>query len=271
MTATFVGRKRRGAVAAPMMAAGLCAALLGMAAPAVAEAVPKPVEGHIESLLLEDAAQCESNSVTIDISDDLPAGIDPSGYKFTIRKVNDVDVTTEEGRQKARDMSITEAGKPPYGLEETATTGAEGTVVFSDLPPGMYLVVGKKPEGAAYEGYDPIPFTILLPTGGIDADGNLTGWNCDTELERKLEDPTAPKPTTPPTGPSKPSTTTTTTTTSTKPGQPPTSKTSAPGPGGGGGGGNLATTGVSVLGALVVAAGMIAAGVALRRRNSNDS
>ncbi|MFD5868268.1 hypothetical protein ACFWGD_06605 [Corynebacterium sp. NPDC060344] len=274
-----------GRLATATVAAGLAATMLGFGTPAAAAPLKQPVEGYVEGLVLEDIAEaCEQNSVTINIKKDLPADLSAAGYTFSIYRVQGIDVTTEAGREEGRGLSVVEAGKrTDPKADATRTTGEEGTVVFEGLPTGMYLVAGRAPEGERYKGYSPIPFTIFLPTGGVDADGDATGWVCDTDLERKLEDPDKPPPSTPGTPPSTPGTPPTSTPgkppttkpgtppTKTTPGQPPTTKTTpgAPGPSGGGGGG-LPLTGVSVIGALVIAAGMVAAGIALRRRSATD-
>lgn len=94
---------KAGKIATATMAAGFAAAMLGFGVPAAAATLDEPVEGHIQGLLLDEIAEvCATNSVKINIKNDLPAGVNPAGYKFSIYRVNGIDVTTEEGREEGK-------------------------------------------------------------------------------------------------------------------------------------------------------------------------
>ena len=207
--------------------------------------------------------------------DDVQGGQKPpavAGATFTLSRVGGIDVTTDEGRARAKETTLERARAMGLTVIATSRTDEGGEVVFDDLAPGLYLLEETAPD-SDHEYHVSRPQLIILPLGDVHGakftydNVVVTKWDGDGD-----ETPTS---TPPPTPTSTPQTSTSTprtsgrTTTAPAPSdglttttQPPT--TSGPR-------GVLASTGVSVLWAVVLGALMVLIGVVLARRSKNDN
>lgn len=70
----------------------------------------------------------------------LDGGASVEGITFTVRRINDVDLTTDEGWELARNMTVDEAKARGLGPAHTAVTDSEGVASIYNLPIGLYLV-----------------------------------------------------------------------------------------------------------------------------------
>lgn len=203
--------------------------------------------------------------------DDVLAGQKPpavAGATFTLSRVNGIDVTTDEGRARAKDMTLD--GARAAGLKQVATsrTDEAGEVVFGDLAPGLYLLEESAPD-SDHEYHVSRPQLIILPLG--DVHGNkftydnvvVTKWDGDGG-----ETPTVSTPTPTPS----PSTSTNRTpgSSTTAPSDSPDERaTTTQPPATGGNRGVLASTGANVLWAAGLGVLLILIGVVLARRSKN--
>lgn len=203
--------------------------------------------------------------------DDVLAGQKPpavAGATFTLSRVNGIDVTTDEGRARAKDMTLDRARAA--GLKQVATsrTDEAGEVVFGDLAPGLYLLEESAPD-SDHEYHVSRPQLIILPLG--DVHGNkftydnvvVTKWDGDGG-----ETPTVSTPTPTPS----PSTSTNRTpgSSTTAPSDSPDERaTTTQPPATGGNRGVLASTGANVLWAAGLGVLLILIGVVLARRSKN--
>lgn len=280
-------KQRRLARATAALCAGCVVTLTAPAAPADA----KVISGYATASTQVDPSSIgqELNSLTISLPtgnpfDEVKEGELPPGalsdYTFELAQVAGLDIRTHQGYtdalnltpQKARDLGFTE-------VKRKETSDDSGKVRFDNLPAGAYLIEITPPQRSGEKHKDIQPMIVVLPA--TDKEGN---WLHDLKVVAKTDDgggdvppPTDipdPRPTPTPT-PSKPSPT------------PPPEDTTPPGPGPDGSEttettpadtppegpekpkpSQLARTGASVLGILVLAAGLIAAGMLLIRRNN---
>lgn len=275
-----------------LLSTAVAFALLG-STPAIADA--QTVTGDTTGLNPSSVTECSTVGATIVVTPDADAK-NISGTKFTLERIDGIDLTTQEGWDKAKALTLDEAAKAPKAEKYTATTNEKGEAIFTGLKPGVYYVTAVAPNDGQH--LTPERKVITLPVGNKDEAGNA-GWDCAPRIVAKFEitettPPTTPsKPTmppfTPPTKPSKPTEPTTPgkttpkTTPSKTPGKMPstsnkttTPKTSTPGSKSSSGSsssgksGPLAVTGVQALQLVGVAAVLIAFGFILlggRRRN----
>lgn len=213
-----------------------------------------------------------------------------AGRTLQAERIDGVDLTTRAGWKRAQELTVKQARKADRTAMAKATTAEEGVVNFANLPVGLYLITEVVPTSATEETFVLVPFLITLPTGAFSG----TEWDYDVEIEAKSEPnpdansgssplPTPPEtpgiPTFPwvPEVPEEPTPTPTpsvTTTPSVTPGVlvPP----APPGPGQPDvppesdkpDSSSLARTGASVLGLVLIGAGLVLGGVMLRRRKS---
>ncbi|MEJ6018750.1 SpaH/EbpB family LPXTG-anchored major pilin [Corynebacterium sp. H113] len=121
--------------------------------------------------------------------DDLVSGTKLDDVEFTIYKINDIDLTTNEGLAAAANINVND-----YLVNGTAdltkvtqqgapvTTANGGQAVFDALPLGAYLVV----ETKAAEGYSPAaPFIAFVPMTQGNAEAGGTTWNYDVHAYPK--------------------------------------------------------------------------------------
>lgn len=231
--------------------------------------------------------------------DEVPAGARPpaiAGARFTLARVEGIDVTTTAGRERAKGFTLDDASLPPLQTVAQRATDADGEAVFTGLEPGLYLLTEAAPD-TQHDYHVASPMLIVLPLGDVTG----THFQHENVVVTKPDrgggtstTPTTPQVTTP--GTTTPQVTTPPTTSRLAP--PETERTTASGiPGGGTNGGNggtnggsggdtgggnggtdggrsrigggLAYTGANVLWAVALAALLIATGVYLTRRSKN--
>ena len=101
--------------------------------------------------------------------DDVPAGEKPAaiaGATFKLSLVKGVDVTTDEGRAGAKQMSLDDAKAKGLTQIATAQTNEKGSAGFDNLKPGLYLLEEDAPEDG-YEYHVSRPQLIILPLGDV--------------------------------------------------------------------------------------------------------
>lgn len=101
--------------------------------------------------------------------DDVPAGEKPAaiaGATFKLSLVKDVDVTTDEGRAGAKQMSLDDAKAKGLTQIATAQTSEKGSAGFDNLKPGLYLLEEDAPDDG-YEYHISRPQLIILPLGDV--------------------------------------------------------------------------------------------------------
>ncbi|PLA27470.1 LPXTG cell wall anchor domain-containing protein [Corynebacterium coyleae] len=234
-------------------------------------------------------------------NDDIPAGAKPpaiEGSIFVLSRVKGIDVTTEEGREGAKNLTMEDVRK--RGLEDAdrATTDAKGRVQFSYLKPGLYLLEEQAPDDD-HEYHLSSPQLIILPLGDVkgerftyenvvvtkwDDDGGLTPTTTPTPTPGTTTPATTETTTktTPTTPPGRTVTTVTTpvktTLTTTRPNGSTTvvttrtnSVTTVTKPADNTRGGDLASTGANVLWAAGLGGLLILIGFVLARRSKNES
>lgn len=156
--------------------------------PAAADVVT--VTGPIEGLDITQTTNCGSISVTMVVNRTNDNDV-IEGTEFTLEKLADIDLTTQEGWDAVKGMAVDKARLAPKVGKWTATTDAQGKARFDALPVGAYFVTAVVPNDGKH--LTPAPFVITLPTGGKD------GWNCNPEINAKFEPvPVTTTPTKPP-------------------------------------------------------------------------
>lgn len=114
-----------------------------------------------------------------------------AGAKFEIRRIKDVDITTNKGWDKAVDLSgepqaFFKDGKSRSRLDAPVgpvATDQDGRAVFSDIQPGLYLVE-EVPTDAAYQRYVMSrPFFTFVPQTNKAGDA----WEYDVTAYAKPE------------------------------------------------------------------------------------
>jgi len=170
-----------------MRAAAFAVALVGALAFGPAAAVGAPAVAMPGSAVIDPD---HAASLTLHAVENDSAGGHPfAGVAFTIRPVTDIDLGTTTGWAQAftlssefdasdPETSITSRGHL-LGAPLTRASGAGGTVAFTGLAIGAYLVTETIPS---LDGVSTMaPFVVLLPV--TNALG--TGWSYDLELTPK--------------------------------------------------------------------------------------
>lgn len=101
--------------------------------------------------------------------DDVPAGQRPpavAGATFTLSQVRGIDVTTDEGRAGAKQLSLADAKAKGLTRVATAITGETGAADFDDLKPGLYVLEEKAPDDGR-EYHVSSPQLIILPLADV--------------------------------------------------------------------------------------------------------
>ncbi|MDK4250702.1 SpaA isopeptide-forming pilin-related protein [Corynebacterium pseudodiphtheriticum] len=189
------------------------------------------------------------------------------GLKFRLSKVQGVDVTTNDGRESAKNYTVQRARHEGFSEIREAKTNADGVAVFEQLGPGLYLIEEFAPD----EEYDwrlSRPQLVILPLGDVMGES----YSYDNVLVTK------PEPTITPGTPGDPGTPGTPPSTPQEPGEPgepgrPDDPEAPGNPGGGektrgGGDGELAITGANVLWAFLAGVGLIVFGFVLMRKKN---
>lgn len=227
-----------------------------------------------------------------------------SGVTIHLERLKGVSPSSPQDREKVENATAAELAEWPKDLHFSQVTDENGSVKFSDLPEGIYLVTSTAPN----ESYREInPFLVSVPFYGADYDSTPVEGVIVAKSHKPGETPppstppttppntppttppgtppttpgtsTPPKtPPTTPTTPGEPGTSTTTSTTSTTPGEPGTSTPSgsagsSSSSGSSGGSGSLALTGVQVAGLVAAAAALIGGGfviIAASKKNSES-
>ena len=263
---------------APKIVAAFGAAAVLTCGMGVPDAAAKVVSGNdrdipAESVDTSRPLSLVAKKVATNPFDDVPAGQKPpavAGATFTLSRVNGIDVTTDDGRARAKDMTLESARATGLTLITTSRTDEAGEVVFGDLAPGLYLLEESAPD-SDHEYHVSRPQLIILPLG--DVHGNeftydnvvVTKWDGDGG-----ETPTVSTPTPTPS----PSTSTNRTpgSSTTAPSDSPDERaTTTQPPATGGNRGVLASTGANVLWAAGLGVLLILIGVVLARRSKNDN
>lgn len=239
--------------------------------------------------------------------DNSPASGSISGVTVHLERLKGISPASQQDREKVEKATAAELAAWPKDLHFSQVTDENGSVKFSDLPQGIYLVTSTAPN----DSYREInPFLVSVPFYGLDYDSTPVEGVIVAKSHKPGETPppstpptTPPKtpPTTPPgtppttpgtstppktppttpttpTTPGEPGTSTTTSTTSMPPGEPGTSTPSgssgsSSSSGSSGGSGSLALTGVQVAGLVAVAAALIGGGfviIAASKKNSES-
>ena len=101
--------------------------------------------------------------------DDVPAGEKRpaiEGAIFVLSRVNDIDVTTEEGREGAKNLTMEKVREKGLGVVDKKTTDARGAVQFTGLSAGLYLLEEQAPDDD-HEYHVSSPQLIILPLGDV--------------------------------------------------------------------------------------------------------
>lgn len=128
---------------------------------------------------------------------DKPAtGTALEGVGFTIYKINDINLNTNEGLAAAAGKKASDYVNGTTVTGATAIDGGErftnaaGDIVLSELPIGAYLVVETTPK----TGYSPAaPFIAFVPMTSSNATTGGTEWNYDVHAYPKNYQNTAEK------------------------------------------------------------------------------
>lgn len=229
--------------------------------------------------------------------DNSPASGSISGVTVHLERLKGVSPASPQDREKVEKATAAELAAWPKDLHFSQVTDENGSVKFSDLPQGIYLVTSTAPN----DSYREInPFLVSVPFYGLDYDSTPVEGVIVAKSHKPGETPppstppttppktpptttpgtsTPPKtPPTTPTTPGEPGTSTTPSTTSTPPNEPGTSTPSdssgsSSSSGSSGSSGSLALTGVQVAGLVALAAALIGGGfviIAASRKNSES-
>lgn len=231
-----------------------------------------------------------------------------SGVAIHLERLKGISPASQQDREKVENATAAELAEWPKDLHFSQVTDENGSVKFSDLPEGIYLVTSTAPNDSYREINS---FLVSVPFYGAGYDSTPVEGVIVAKSHKPGETPppstpptTPPKtpPTTPPatppktppttpgtstppktppttpTTPGEPGTSTTPSTTSTPPDEPGTSTPSdssgsSSSSGSSGSSGSLALTGVQVAGLVALAAALIGGGfviIAASRKNSES-
>lgn len=168
-------KKNRHRIGRTASAVAVAVALTLGAAPA-AQADVRTVTGTVSTQAVADIDPARTINLTLIKNRPNPLdGFGPApveGVTFTVRKVEGVDLTTDEGWALARSLTVEQARERGLGEAHTAMTDAEGVARLYNLPVGLYLISesGQSPE-----------FLLTLPTGSADG----TAWDYAVTVQTK--------------------------------------------------------------------------------------
>lgn len=205
--------------------AAVLAASLALAMPADVLAQGRVITGNDRNLPASSVDGTRTNSLLVrkvatNPYDDVPAGEKPpaiAGARFTISRVKGIDITTEDGRERAKSMTLDDAKGLGLTKVATGTTDSDGMVDFENLQSGLYLIEETAPD-TAYQYHLSSPRLMLLPLANVSG----TEFNYDNVVVMKWDSesgvppwktstpPSTPASSTPPStsSPSSPGTTT---------------------------------------------------------------
>lgn len=224
-----------------------------------------------------------------------------SGVTIHLERLKGISPSSQQDREKVENATAAELAAWPKDLHFSQVTDENGSVKFSDLPEGIYLVTSTAPNDSYREINS---FLVSVPFYGADYDSTPVEGVIVAKSHKPGETPppstppttppntppttppgtppttpgTSTPPKTPPTTPGEPGTSTTTSTTSTPPDEPGTSTPSgssgsSSSSGSSGESGSLALTGVQVAGLVAAAAALIGGGfviIAASKKNSES-
>lgn len=154
--------------------AAVLVATIALATPLEALAQGRVITGNDRNLPASAVDATRTNSLLVrkvatNPYDDVPAGEKPpaiAGARFTVSRVKDIDITTEEGRERAKSMTLDDA--KGLGLTKIAsgTTDADGMVDFENLQSGLYLIEEEAPD-TAHQYHLSTPRLLLLPLANV--------------------------------------------------------------------------------------------------------
>ena len=230
-----------------------------------------------------------------------------SGVTIHLERLKGISPASQQDREKVENATAAELAEWPKDLHFSQVTDENGSVKFSDLPEGIYLVTSTAPNDSYREinsflvsvpfygaGYDSTPVEgVIVAKSHKPGETPPPSTPPTTPPKTPPTTPPGTPPTTPgtstppktppttpttPTTPGEPGTSTTTSTTSMPPGEPGTSTPSgssgsSSSSGSSGGSGSLALTGVQVAGLVAVAAALIGGGfviIAASKKNSES-
>ena len=230
-----------------------------------------------------------------------------SGVTIHLERLKGISPASQQDREKVENATAAELAEWPKDLHFSQVTDENGSVKFSDLPEGIYLVTSTAPNDSYREinsflvsvpfygaGYDSTPVEgVIVAKSHKPGETPPPSTPPTTPPKTPPTTPPGTPPTTPgtstppktppttpttPTTPGEPGTSTTTSTTSMPPGEPGTSTPSgssgsSSSSGSSGGSGSLALTGVQVAGLVATAAALIGGGfviIAASRKNSES-
>lgn len=167
-----------------------------MTQPAVAQEAASPVVNSEATGSLTIHKRANPDSTAAPTGNEQQVGGTPlAGVGFTIYRINDVDLTTNDGLAAAANLSI---GDYVNGTEVTGdvtpvateTTDEAGQIILSDLELGAYIIV----ETGPLPGYAPAsPFLAFVPMTQGNAETGGTSWNYDVHAYPKNYESTATK------------------------------------------------------------------------------
>lgn len=266
----------------PKIVAAFGAAAVLTCGMGVPDAAAKVVSGNDRDIPAESVDTSRPMSLVVkkvatNPYDDVLAGQKPpavAGATFTLSRVSGIDVTTDDGRTRAKEMTLDRARAMGLTLVATSRTDEAGEVVFGDLAPGLYLLEESAPD-SDHEYHVSRPQLIILPLG--DVSGNE--FTYDNVVVTKWDGDGGETPTPSPTVSTSAPTPSPSTSTNRTPGSSTTAPSDSPDeratttqpPATGGNRGVLASTGANVLWAAGLGVLLILIGVVLARRSKNDN
>lgn len=176
MTTPF--RRRAAAVAAAVLGLTLGSAALAPAAHAAHVVDIDP--GATATLNVHKFVQPEQSGARADGRPHDTSGLTPlAGVDFTVQKVSDIDLTTNEGWQEAAALTPDEAAARAEQPGIVKTTDAAGDAIFSGLALGLYLVSETSAPAGVTMGK---PFLVTLPLTDPE---NRDSWMYDVHIYPK--------------------------------------------------------------------------------------
>ena len=163
--------------------AAACGMLIAAPAPALAQegATPQGVNAATidpakkGSLTIFKRANPTSLGEPTGLEDSSVSGEPLAGAGFTLYKVTNADITTNDGLVKAAKLTpaTAEIGDPVGGQK---LTGDKGAATWSNLPVGVYLARETKPV----DGYQEAPdFLVFVPMTASNKEQGGTSWQYD--------------------------------------------------------------------------------------------
>lgn len=176
-------KKRFSAAVAALGAAAMLATATIPVASAAGVVTGKVAEGMVPSTIDADRVVTLTIKKQANASDQSADAVwVTGGVPFTIKRIAGIDITTAKGWDKINSMTLADAKLAP-GTSITKKTGANGEAVFTNLKPGVYLVVEKVPADAPDNYRVATPFVTVLPV----ADGDTKTWRYDVTITPKTE------------------------------------------------------------------------------------